>query len=262
MKTFIYLYFALVCIGTAAPPNEFDTLKEQLKNLKAAALTRQIDYINYPELLKSVPEYNALGTQIEAHWKVLLNNLESVAATDAEKHLFFDSLELLPPKTYIEALRELVVLRKAGTLSDTWLTRALFPQMQMSLILVDNYRDSSVIALLQSIKTIPDLDQKLSDSIDDVLNGEAKKTFDDMREFENLPTANLIQNQVVEASIRPARQGESVGLRTFKNLWIQSWGFFLVALTAIIIAAVFLVRRKKHRKYAEKDTEIPHNPLA
>lgn len=216
----------------------------------------------YPELLTSIQEFNSLTSHIESNWKILVQNIDNLAATDSEKHLFFDSLELLPPRTYMEALIELVELRKSGNLSDIWLTRALFPQMRMNCILADNYRDPSVVALLQEVKAIPDIDAKLSDSIDRIISGEAKETFDGMREFEHLPIASLIENRVVESTIRPALEGESPSIRTIKNLWIHGWKFFVVSAVAIIAVVYFLIRRRKHQTPTKGDADLPPSPKA
>jgi hypothetical protein len=244
MKILILTYFSLILISFAAPDDTVSQMKHRLQKIKEAAAAEQINYVEYPELLSSIPEFNQLQLLVQANWKELLLHLDDIAPADSDKYLFFDSLELLSPRNYIEALSEIVTLRNEGAISDTWLSRSLFPQTRLNLILVDNYRDASVIRLLESIKSIPDLDKELSKSISDILSGEAKRTFDSMREFEVLPTVSLMRNQIEQSSIRPAQHGEFVFLRTITNFWLQGWAYVIAGLFTIIFTLLFFIRRR------------------
>jgi hypothetical protein len=97
------------------------------------------------------------------------------------KHLAVLTMQCLPLDSYVELLRFLHDQVRAGLCSEALLADAVFPGEQWGTVIAEHYRDPQVANLLKEILADART-SKLRDRVESVLDGDAARYIDHLRE--------------------------------------------------------------------------------
>jgi hypothetical protein len=118
-----------------------------------------------------------LRNYMRAHAFEVLRHFDSIAPTDERKIVLVRAAELLEPEDYLQFLKAIRDLRKAGKVSGRVFEWALGPSHYKEGFLAVNYQNSEIREFVGSVR--PMLDSAGQAGLDEILSGQRKKELEE-----------------------------------------------------------------------------------
>ncbi len=115
-------------------------------------------------------------------WNSIIESFEAIEGGDVAQRLVVSALQALDAGNYMTAIEKLVNRFEAGTVGKSIIFEILDPPGRMQAFLADNHTNARVIAALNKMKVKIGEDLDMMGQINDLLSGEVKTGFDEIRE--------------------------------------------------------------------------------
>jgi hypothetical protein len=179
--------------------NQTDAVKQLLTAIEQGMKAQMPDapdaVAERPALLRRIPEYRTLESEIDALWIPAFRNLATVAPTETSQLILVQAAGNMNPENYVNFLNDIASRYEQRSISEALLNRAINPDGKLEYILADNYQNRAVIEFCQRAKRIFANNPQMISMFDAILSGETEKGIADMRRGGglNLPEIKLAQ---------------------------------------------------------------------
>ncbi|MBK1835459.1 hypothetical protein [Roseibacillus ishigakijimensis] len=195
--TLLVLLSALATYEIRAQGAQYDMteINEKLELVTGKKL-HLLDDPNAFSRLQRDPDFAFVENECKTDWDNIIDNFEAIEGGEETQRLVVSALQALDAGNYMSAIEKLVTRFEAGTVDKHIMHEVLNPEGRMRAFLADNHAHARVTAALNKIKVKVD-DADMKTQIDDLLSGETKTGFDEIREdfagtgYGNIPTIAL-----------------------------------------------------------------------
>ncbi len=132
-------------------------------------------------------------------WIDIIDNFEAIKGGEEAQRLVVSAFQVLEAGDYISAIEKLVARFEVEDIDKPIMHEVLNPEGRMQAFLADNYTHGRIITVLNKIKTHVGDNAGIKTQIDDLLSGEVKTGFDEIREdFAGTGYGNIAKIILVE----------------------------------------------------------------
>jgi hypothetical protein len=180
---------AAVSIPKLMAQDSNNTKFEHVKNLLAATeqgmksiLPQTPDAVaENVRLLRRLPEFRTLESDMNDYWKPVVMNLPSIAPTETSQVILVQACSNITPGSYVHFLDEMATLYEERKISKMLFMRAIYPDSRLRYVLQDNYKNKDVVRFCEQAKRVLADEPQTINMFNAILSGQAKQVLDDMR---------------------------------------------------------------------------------
>jgi len=175
--------------------NSINQLVQELKAEELHVIETALDVAARKESQKFQEFENICKTD----WIDIIDNFEAIKGGEEVQRLVVSAFQVLEAGDYISAIEKLVARFEVEDIDKPIMHEVLNPEGRMQAFLADNYTHAGIITVLNKIKTHVGDDAGIKTQIDDLLSGEIKTGFDEIREdFAGTGYGNIAKIILVE----------------------------------------------------------------
>ncbi|MEN8795753.1 MAG: hypothetical protein ABF328_03495 [Akkermansiaceae bacterium] len=198
MKKITFIAVATIFTNSLFAQQNYDmnTINQLVQDLKAEQL-HVVETALDVAARKESQKFLELENKCKTDWDDIIDNFEAIEGGEEAQRLVVSALQALDAGDYMSAIEKLVTRFEAGTVDKAIMHEVLNPEGRMRAFLADNHAHARVTAALNKIKIKVGDDADMKTQIDDLLSGETKIGFDEIREdfagtgYGNIPTITL-----------------------------------------------------------------------
>lgn len=181
--TLLVLLSALATHEIKAQGAQYDMaeINEKLTLVIEKKLHIYEDAGGFPRMQRD-PDFAFVENKCKTDWDDIIDNFEAIEGGEEAQRLVVSALQALDAGDYMSAIEKLVTRFEAGTVDKPIMHEVLNPEGRMRAFLADNHAHARVTAALNKIRVKVGDDADMKTQIDDLLSGETKTGFDEIRE--------------------------------------------------------------------------------
>ena len=180
MKSTLLCYFLLSAAINADPGFAVADVNVRIESLVASKAHLTNSALDV-EGRNSNLDFIAIKNLAVTSWSPMIDQMDQLAQGGDGKRLVIQALQVLNAEDFMSAFEKLVAKFEADTLSKELMEDALYPDWRMKTFFAYNFQHPRVILALGKIKSKLPQNDPLVETINDLLSGERKASFESYR---------------------------------------------------------------------------------
>lgn len=187
MKSILKITLLMLCVfanqNIKAQGEQYDMT--EINDKLELVIRKKLHLLDDPSAfskLQSDPDFAFVENKCKIDWLRIIDNFQAIEGGEIAKKLVVAALQVLEAGDYMSAIEKVVTRFEAGTVDQTIIQVVLDPEGRMQAFLADNYVHNRVTTALNKIKAKAADEPEIKALIDNILSGESKIGFDEIRE--------------------------------------------------------------------------------